>query len=147
MIYKNISLLKKKDFFVRKDINNIYRRNNSVKITEKGIHQYLLSLLITGQTNKLLETFEKYRKNIDINRQNKEGNTLLISSVKEGNIIIVRHLCERFADVNIKNNKGNTALHYAIRYKYFKIADILNNYGAREDILNIHGHSPWDVSY
>ena len=66
-------------------------------------------------------------------------------STKEGMPGITRFLCEKKADVNVKNDKGNTALHYAIGQKFYKLVDILTIFGAREDILNNKGYSPWEL--
>ena len=57
---------------------------------------------------------------------------------------ITKFLCEEKADVNIQNTEGNTALHYAIGKQFYSIADILTTNGAREDLLNLKGLSPWD---
>ena len=46
--------------------------------------------------------------------------------------------------MNIQNDRGNTALHYAISYKFFSIVDLLKSFGAKEDIMNKKGFSPWD---
>ena len=147
---KDIFILKRKNFFDNTFYNQkaINRREviSDSAISEKEIYHYLSSLLINGKTELFLEFFEKNRNRIDINKQGRDGSTLLINAVKDGNITIVRHLCERDAEVNIRDNKGNTALHYAIGMKFFDVADVLNNFGAREDILNAEGCSPWNAS-
>ena len=81
---------------------------------------------------------------IDINQVLIEGNTLLILAAREGNYQITKFLCEENADVNIQNNEGNTALHYAIGKQFYSLADILTMHGAKEDLLNLKGYSPWD---
>ena len=88
--------------------------------------------------------FKRMEKNIDINQQFYDGNTLIIISTKEGNLVITKFLCQQGADVNIQNNSGNTALHYAIANRIFSIVDLLKSHGAREDITNNKGYSPWD---
>ena len=104
-----------------------------------------LALLISkGKEFQFIKYFNKYEKILDIDFPIYEGNTLLIMSTKEGMAGITRFLCEKKADVNLKNDRGNTALHYAIGEKFFKIVDILTIFGAREDILNNKGQSPWD---
>ena len=47
-------------------------------------------------------------------------------------------------DVNIQNNEGNSALHYALSGKNFDIADALKKFGAKEDLYNNKGMTPWD---
>ena len=65
-------------------------------------------------------------------------------AVKEGNYQITKFLCEEQADVNIQNVDGNTALHYAIGKQFYGVADILARHGAREDIRNNMGLTPWE---
>ena len=35
-------------------------------------------------------------------------------------------------------------MHYAISQKYFSLADILTKFGAKEDIKNMFGLTPWE---
>ena len=53
-------------------------------------------------------------------------------------------LLEKGINVNVQNNDGNTALHYALSGKNFYMADILRKYGANEDFVNKLGYTPWD---
>ncbi|XP_060097269.1 ankyrin repeat domain-containing protein 22 [Heteronotia binoei] len=52
------------------------------------------------------------------------GDTPLICACKQGHNRIVSYLLKRNADVNIKNNKERTCLHYAVR-KRFNYLDYL----------------------
>jgi len=173
----NISILKRKQFFYRK--NDIYNANNphrdskdtlalfddkdnedltlnnhneinSTNILEHAkkiddVYFGLSLLIVEGKEYLFRKYFTKYEKTIDINFPIYEGNTLLIMSTKEGMPGITRFLCEKKADVNVKNDEGNTALHYAIGQKFYKLVDILTIFGAREDILNNKGYSPWEL--
>ena len=47
-------------------------------------------------------------------------------------------------NINFQDKIGNTALHYAIGKQFYSIADILTMHGAKEDLLNLRGFSPWD---
>ena len=91
-----------------------------------------------------MNKINEMKNTIDINRQIFDGNTFLIISSREGNKIIINFLCQKNCELNIQNNKGNTALHYAIGNLFFDIVDILISFGAREDILNKNGLTPWD---
>ena len=53
-------------------------------------------------------------------------------------------MCSQGADVNIQNDEGNTALHFAIANQFFSIVDVLKASGAKEDIANNKGFTPWD---
>ncbi|XP_068806230.1 ankyrin repeat domain-containing protein 22 isoform X2 [Struthio camelus] len=52
------------------------------------------------------------------------GDTPLICACKQGNNRIVSYLLQRNADVNLRNKKERTCLHYAVR-KRFKFLDYL----------------------
>jgi ankyrin repeat protein len=172
--FNKISILVNKTFFNRKNETNInYARkkssifvfeddqnedninnNENKDINSKNIIEHpkniddvyfgLTLLIAKGKEYQFRKFFNKYEKIIDIDFPIYEGNTLLMMSTKEGMAGITRFLCEKKADVNLKNDRGNTALHYAIGQKFFKIVDILTIFGAREDILNNKGQSPWD---
>ena len=124
--------------------NSILNSSNEESNNVEDIYFELLSDIIETKNKQFLKCFEKNEKLLDINRQLIEGNTLLIISVREGNFIISKFLCDKGINVNIQNNSGNTALHYAIGSQFYSIADILTTHGAREDIANNKGLYPWD---
>ena len=167
--FNKISILINKTFFNRKNETNLNyaKKKSSIFDFENGnednkindinpkiileypkniddIYFGLALLISKGKEFQFIKYFNKYEKILDIDFPIYEGNTLLIMSTKEGMAGITRFLCEKKADVNLKNDRGNTALHYAIGEKFFKIVDILTIFGAREDILNNKGQSPWD---
>jgi hypothetical protein len=110
----------------------------------EDIYIDLLMSIIEGKNKQFLKQYEKYKNIIDINQRLIEGNTLLIICAREGNFAIAKFLCEKGIKVNMQNNNGNTALHYAIGNQFYSIADILTRHGAREDISNKRGLLPWD---
>ena len=157
----NFSVLRQKHFFKKYHNNN----DNIIEVSEKessntqekdkgeltegdkqleSLYFNLMKALFDGKNKVFKNLYMKNRKFIDINQILIEGNTLLILAVREGNYQITKFLCEEKADVNIQNTEGNTALHYAIGKQFYSIADILTTNGAREDLLNLKGLSPWD---
>ena len=108
------------------------------------IYFELFKLAIEGKNKGFEKLYEKNKNYIDVNQEILNGNTLLILCAREGNYHITKFLCEEKADVNKTNNNGNTGLHYAIGKQFYAIADILARYGAREDIKNIKGLTPWE---
>ena len=167
--FKQYSILQMKKFFVRnekksnkkklrmkslkeeKELSSLseasVKRLSSNNVTDFKLednYYVLLNCIIQGLNRNFFSCFQKLEKKIDINQQIYEGNTLLIFSTKEGNMPISKYLCQQGANVNIQNDLGNTALHYAIANQFFSIADILKNHGAKEDIANNKGFSPWD---
>ena len=91
-----------------------------------------------------INKIKELKDNIDINHQFFEGNTFLIMASREGNKNITYFLCQQRCEINIQNDKGNTALHYAIGNLFFDVVDILISFGANEEILNYNGLRPWD---
>ena len=91
-----------------------------------------------------MDYFNNNSRIIDINMQDKDGNTFLILCVKEDLTQLVKNLLEKGINPNIQNNEGNTALHYALSAHNFKLADILRKYGASESCENKYGLTPWD---
>ena len=165
------SLLHQKKFFKRikrrkiREISNIKREKTKEKDDEdlinyssdlssseisseskdaEEIYYELVRYIFESKNKNFIEFFERNKKAININQQLVEGNSLLILSSREGNPTITRYLCEQGLEINMQNNKGNTALHYAIANQLYSIADILTRFGAREDIANNKGLYPWD---
>ena len=130
-----------------KRISSAYRDYFEILRRIKGkenIETILRTLIKEGEIALFNEYLYKNTRIIDINAQDDDGNSFLILSIKEGINPIITTLLERGIDVNIQNNEGNTALHYALSGKNFKIADLLEKYGAKEDLYNNYGMTPWD---
>ena len=155
----NFSVLKQKNFFKKLHTNNeiFFSDKESNKSLEKekpevnegdkqleSIYFELTKALFDGKFRNFKNIYLKNKKYIDINQPLLEGNTLLILAVREGNYQITKFLCEENADINSQNSEGNTALHYAIGKQFFSLADILTIHGAKEDLQNLKGLSPWD---
>eukprot|EP01084_Bolivina_argentea_P172655 299073_1 len=63
---------------------------------------------------------------IDINAQNPlNGKTLLIYATIIGNMDLLKAICDFGADVHVKDNDGNNALFYAMRFGRYKITELL----------------------
>ena len=159
----DLSLLNQKKFFKRQKRKRVSsfklgKKNSSLNYNSselsssennnnlEEIYFELLGNIIDGRNNQFYKLFEKNKGIIDINEKIIEGNTLLIISSREGNLNITKFLCSHGIKVNIQNDKGNTALHYAIGNQFYSVADILTRYGAREDIPNNNGLLPWDCA-
>ena len=112
--------------------------------TLEDIYIGLSFLIIEGNEKFFITKVTELNDTIDINFPIFEGNTLLIISTREGNKNITKFLCQSGCELNIQNDKGNTALHYAIGNLFFDIVDILISFGASEDIINKSGLRPWE---
>ena len=145
--------------YIQKIISIIHENKLTKKINNTNIDYYELLRKIKGKENieiiirtlikegEILlfnEYFQRNLKIIDINCKDEDGNSFLILSVKVGMNIISKILLEAGIDVNIQDNEGNSALHYALSGKNYIVADLLKNYGAKEDCYNKSGLTPWD---
>ena len=153
------SILQQKHFFKKRklssDDKNSNKNDNIYLINEKDnsgedsqdtdkIYIELMKLIFEGKNNSFINFYKKNKEYIDVNQDLFDGNTLLILSAKDGNFFISKFLCEQGAKINIQNNLGNTALHYAIGKQFYGVADVLTRHGAKEDIRNNMGLSPWE---
>ena len=77
----------------------------------------------------------------EINAKNHQGETPLITAVKQRAITVIRQLLEWRADMNIQNPQGDTALHWAIREEDLTIIEMLTSAGANSTIQNRKGES------
>jgi hypothetical protein len=170
---KPISILEKDEFFeVRKKGKNkdiksrIGRRRNSIIDPNKlkslshkpleyinALKQFrnktdyfdnLKDLIRRGEVLLFIEYFNDNSKNINLNSQDQNGNTLLILAIRQGLNTICKLLMKNGIDVNAQNRYGNSALHYALSGKNFVLADELRKFGAIENCKNKNGLTPWD---
>ena len=169
---KPISILEKEEFFEikKKNVNNkdnkLRRRRNSIvdsnllksfahkpldyinilkQFKNKGNYfENLEELIKRGEILLFIEYFNDYSNKININQQDEKGNTLLILAIKQGLNTICKLLLKNGIDINIQNDNGNSALHYALSGKNFIMADELRKLGAVENCKNKIGLSPWD---
>jgi len=74
--------------------------------------------------------------------RNKEGETLLMVSAREGHDEIVKTLVLQGADANAKSKKGHSAMTYSSRYGHLSIVQYLLNHGAEVNIANNNGWTP-----
>ncbi len=73
-------------------------------------------------------------------------NIQLIEAVKSGNIDRVRLLIAKGADINAKDERGGTPLHWAAYYNRKKIAELLLMQGANPEEKDRNGFTPEDVA-
>lgn len=62
---------------------------------------------------------------VEPNSKDKDGNTILIIAAQNGNKALVKLALRHGALINMTNMMGNSALHFAVEYKYTKIAEYL----------------------
>ena len=87
-----------------------------------------MNIDINNLHNKNIGNIKKLINNgLDINKLDKDGNTLIINAVRYDNKLLVQLLLENGADVNIKDRNGDTILSIALFY--------IHEYGYDENIL------------
>ena len=152
------SILQQKNFFKKRKLSSndknskndniffINEKDNSIEDSQEDdkIYIELIKLIFEGKNNLFINLYKKNKEYIDINQDLFEGNTLLILSAKDGNLFISKFLCEQGAKINAQNQRGNTALHYAIGKQFYGVADVLTRNGAKENIRNNLGLTPWE---
>ncbi len=125
-----------------KAMNYIHIFDNIGK--RENYFENLKMLIQRGEVSLFMEYYNVISKKIFLSGQDSQGNTLLILAVKQGLNTISKLLMKDGIDINIQNNSGNTALHYALSGKNYVMADELRKQGAIESLKNNLGYSPWD---
>ena len=134
--------------------NNILR--NSLTFTIQNNSSYksdipseilskLTDLLTKNNDNYFIYIFDKLSHFYNLNSLTLEGNTLLNLSCQLNNLIISKYLLNKGLNPNLRNYFGNYPLHYAIGHKNFELINELIKFGAKEDVYNKQGLTPWDI--
>lgn len=87
------------------------------------------------------QLIELIMKSSDIDTQNNNGYTPLMSSLESFHPECAKKLIDMGAKVNLQNNAGRTALMFAACKGYTKIVNLLLKKGARIDLTDKEGHS------
>ncbi len=69
-----------------------------------------------------------FKKGLDVNSQCDDGTTMLMEVGLDG----VKYLISKGADINIRDNKGETALTKALNDKNYDLAEFLISKGAKK---------------
>ena len=106
-----------------------------------------LDVILANGHTLLTESLKESRNNIanrlvlagaDINKKNDEGTTPLMMAASRGNIDFMKNTLLRLkAEIDSQDNKGDTAVHYAILGKQEVAADLLIENAAELRILNL----------
>ncbi len=119
----NNDLISNIDFDIIKLINSLNpntQNNNIKKFNKKNFNPLLFRLIANNQKDKLSYVLKNNEENLDINIQDKDGDTPLHISVFLCNLDIIKILINHGANINIKDKWGQTAIHRL----YFCMNDI-----------------------
>jgi len=85
------------------------------------------SFFAAAQARDTLALNAFFDAGINPNAQNSEGRTVLIAAAARGELDIVNLLLSRGVDVNVKDNRGYTALAHALEARYPEVEEALLN--------------------
>ena len=89
-----------------------------------------INIFSLARHNRLKELKQVLEMGVDANSKDVNGNTVLIVGAQNGNKAVVKLALRHGGNLNMTNCIGNSALHYAVVYKYTKLADYLRSKGA-----------------
>lgn len=83
----------------------------------------------------------------NVNAVNKQGETPLITATTHNKRDVIRYLANHpETNLDCKDNKGNTALHYCVKTAYHEHVSIIASAGARSDIENNDGQTALEMA-
>mmetsp|Transcript_37442 Transcript_37442/g.38124 ORF Transcript_37442/g.38124 Transcript_37442/m.38124 type:complete len:220 (+) Transcript_37442:125-784(+) len=86
-----------------------------------------------------------FDRGVPVNVRDSYGNTILTIASQNGNKRIAKIALRRGADINARNFKGNTPLHYCAHYGYGEtLGRYLIEKGADQYLRNNEGRTCWD---
>ncbi|OGT68893.1 MAG: hypothetical protein A3I12_01080 [Gammaproteobacteria bacterium RIFCSPLOWO2_02_FULL_38_11] len=105
----------------------------------------------TTGVGQFIELAKKYKQQIDFNIKDLEEKTALIFAAKLRNMSLLNLLIQEKnvgtnININLADNEGNTALHYACAYGQTTMVDQLLKAGANPDTQNNKGRTPLDMT-
>ena len=84
-------------------------------------------------------------KGIPVDVRDAHGNTILTTACQNGNKRVAKCVLRRAANINSRNNKGNTPLHYCFSYGYGEtLGQYLIEKGADVRVKNLAGKGIYD---
>jgi ankyrin repeat protein len=128
---------------------SIISRTHEIKSEILKSYDNIMSVMNFHIRDKNLPKFKEVfmKSNIDIDKKDNNGDSLLIIAVKSNCYEIVEYLLTNQADVNIQDRNLDTPLHHALKYKFFKIANLLIALRADEMLKNKKGLTAWQCLY
>jgi len=126
------------------DINNSVNLNN-YKFNKKHFNPLLFKLIANNQKDKLNLVLKNNQNNLDINIQDKDGDTPLHIAIFLCNLDIIKILIKYGADTKIKDKWGQTPIHrlyFCINdNQILKIIDLLYKNNANFNEIDNFGNT------
>jgi len=116
-----------------------YGIKNKMNMNLRDINGY--SLLYLSYKNEYLRIFKYLSKYLDINQVDCTSQSIIFYAVKKDDINTIKYLCNSGADINIRDNCGNSVIDYAIFNGNSEVLKILlqkddllmNEYNSRDE--------------
>jgi ankyrin repeat protein len=106
----------------------------------------LMSFVRHNKNEELCACLDDPDERVNIDRVDKNGNTLLMVATQNHNKRIVKSLLRRGASATIRNLHGDTALHHAFGLSYDELGNYLIAKGGADDtILNSEGLTCYEM--
>jgi len=160
IIIMNLKISQKFDDEMKEIANLLFEKNHSNKCSDftdsAGNNLLMYSALTDSEKSAeylIMDNFEL------VNQTNKNQENALIVCAKLGAYEIAKEIFKyrfiringqilktKFTDINHKDIKGNTALHYAIQLKDYNMVNLLSHYKADQNIKNNEGLSPMELA-
>eukprot|EP01016_Furgasonia_blochmanni_P025956 TRINITY_DN27727_c0_g1_i1.p1 TRINITY_DN27727_c0_g1~~TRINITY_DN27727_c0_g1_i1.p1 ORF type:complete len:168 (-),score=34.95 TRINITY_DN27727_c0_g1_i1:466-930(-) len=129
------------------DKHSLLMRTNAEQMKRKKLlrpTEQIIAAIKENRASELKEFFNVYHPSY-VNTSDPNGDSLLMIASKNGNIDIVTILLTKGADPNLLNHNNETALHFALGFGHFAVADTLINAGIAQNVRNNQGKTAWDV--
>jgi len=125
--------------------NNIYDLQEPDYAALGFIEQDIEELFSYARHGRCEEIERKLDEGLPVDVRDEYGNTMLITACQNGNKRVAKAVLRRGADINSRNYKGNTPLHYCYHYGYGEtLGQYLISKGADSDAKNNFGRSTWE---
>ncbi|CAD8049196.1 unnamed protein product [Paramecium primaurelia] len=123
-------------------LQNLQIFDYAIKQEHSGI--VIVQLMIEHNLLDELIDYLRQNPNFSLNSRNAIGKPLIMIAAQSGNKELVQYMINQNVLLNVKDLDGNTALHYAVAYGYYDIADLLLLNGANPYIKNRNDQNPWN---
>lgn len=104
----------------------------------------LLHIAIENENMEIIKLLVE--KGVDINFQDRKGNTALHELCKLGNLEIIKFLLDNGAYVNVQNSVGMTPLHLSIMSENIEMVELLIRKGADINITDKRAQTPIELA-
>lgn len=117
----------------------------ALDLAAAGLSEHDVEDVFSYARHGRLEEIERlFNKGLPVDVRDAYGNTVLIIACQNGNKRVAKAVLRRGANINARNHKGNTPLHYCYNYGYGEtLGQYIISKGADPEARNNGGKSVW----